>query len=261
MAGRLANKVALITGASKGIGRAIAKLFAQEGAKVVLNYVSDDNAAQSSASEIRAFGGSVTLFKGDVSKKADMLALAAVALEQYDRIDILCANAGIYPLSRLEEISEAEWDRVQDVNLKGTFLAVQACLPQMMAQRYGRIVVISSTTGLFTSLPLEVHYGASKAGQVGFVRSAALPLARHKITINAILPGYIRTEGMEESASQEWLSRLTKHVPLQRLGEPFEVAQGALFLAGDEAAYITGQTITIDGGLVVPELPLDMFDF
>ena len=261
MTNRLANKVAIVTGASKGIGKAIAKLFAQEGAKVVLNYATDDKAAQSSANEIRSVGGSVIFFKGDVSKRADMLALAAASLEAYGRIDILCANAGIYPMSRLEEISEAEWDRVQDVNLKGTFLAVQACLPQMRAQGYGRIVVISSTTRVFTSLPLEVHYGASKAGQVGFVRSAALPLAKHNITINAILPGYIRTEGIEESASQQWLSRLTKHVPLQRLGDPSDVAQGALFLASDEAAYITGQTLTIDGGLIVPELPLDMFEF
>lgn len=175
MAQRLHNKIAIVTGGSKGIGKGIAKLYAAEGAKVVLNYASDDRAAQHTADEIRSLGGEITLCKGDVSKRADMQALTALTVATYGRIDILCANAGIYPTVTLEEMSEEDWDRVNDVNYKGTFLSAQACLPQMIAQKYGKIVVISSTTGVFTSLAREVHYGASKAGQVGFVRSASLP--------------------------------------------------------------------------------------
>lgn len=151
MTNRLLNKVAIITGGSKGIGKGIAKLYVAQGAKVVLNYASDNNAAQATAEEIRSQGGEAIVHKGDVSKRADMQEMAALTLATYGRIDILCANAGIYPKAAIEEMSEEEWDRVNDVNYKGTFLAVQACLPQMIAQRYGKIVVISSTTG---SLPV-----------------------------------------------------------------------------------------------------------
>ena len=258
MTNRLLNKVAIITGGSKGIGKGIAKLYAAHGARVVLNYASDDNAAQATAEEIRSQGGEAIVHKGDVSKRADMQEMAALTLATYGRIDILCANAGIYPKAAIEEMSEEEWDRVNDVNYKGTFLAVQACLPQMIAQRYGKIVVISSTTGVFTSLPFEVHYGASKAGQVGFVRSASLPLAKHNITINAVLPGFIYTEGIEQDMTQAEIERVVSAIPMKRLGSPLDVAYAALYLASDESCYVTGQTLTIDGGLVVPELPLDM---
>ena len=226
---------------------------------MVLNYASDDRSAQNTADEIRSQGGEVMLCKGDVSKRADMQALAALTLATYSRIDILCANAGIYPKADLETMTEEQWDQVNDVNYKGTFLSVQACLPQMITQRYGKIVVISSTTGVFTSLAREVHYGASKAGQVGFVRSASLPLAKHNITINAILPGIIDTEGIATDEDSLQRAKLVQAIPMQRLGEPLDIAYGAVYLSCDESRYITGQTLTIDGGLIVPELPIESF--
>ncbi len=257
---RLSDKVAIVTGASKGIGKAIAKLYAEEGARVLAVFHSDETGARNTLEEIKAAGGEASLFQADVSKKADAEKMAEEALRLYGRVDVLCSNAGIYPFVTLEEMTEEDWDRVLSVNLKGTFLAVKACLPQMQAQNYGRIVCISSTTGPRTGVPGLAHYGASKNGIIGFIRNACLELGKHNITINAVEPGAVLTEGIKDALDEATLKEIEKEIPLKRMADPLDVAYAALFLATDESKYITGQSIVVDGGLILPEMPLRLFE-
>lgn len=256
---RLNGKVAIVTGASRGIGKAIAKLYAQHGAKVLVNYVQNEAGAQQTVAEITADEGEGMIFRADVSHGEETEAMAAAALECYGRIDILCANAATFPTASIEQMTEDQWDRMLDVNLKGTFLAVKACLPSMKTQQYGKIVVISSTSGGRVGLAGAANYGASKAGQLGFVLCACLELAPYNITINAILPGCVATEDFLRGWQGERLAMLTREIPMQRLAEPREVAYGALFFASDESRYITGQSLVIDGGMIVPEVPAQLY--
>ena len=257
---RLRDKVAIVTGTSKGIGKAIAKLYGEEGAKILAVFHTDETGAHETLEEIKVAGGEVSLFQADVSKKADTEKMAAEALRLYGRVDVLCSNAGIYPLVKLEEMTEEDWDRVLSVNLKGTFLAVKACLPQMQAQNYGRIVCISSTTGPRTGVPGLAHYGASKNGILGFIRNACLELGKYNITINAVEPGAVLTEGLKEALDETTIMEIEKEIPLKRMADPLDVAYAALFLATDESKYITGQSIVVDGGLILPEMPLRLFE-
>ncbi len=252
---RLRGKVVIVTGASRGIGKAIATLYAAHGARVLIVYRNDEAGAQKTVAEIRAAGGEGAIFQGDVSQAADMEAMAAMAIHLYGRIDILCANAAIFPMAPIKDMTEEMWDQMHAVGLKGTFLAVKACLPQMQAQQYGKIVVISSTSGGKVGLGGASNYGATKAGQIGFVLCACLEMAQDNITINAILPGCVATEGFVKGMGEERLAILTQEIPMKRLADPVEIAHGALFLSTDESRYITGQTLIIDGGLVVPEVP------
>jgi 3-oxoacyl-[acyl-carrier protein] reductase len=178
--------------------------------------------------------------------------MAQTASERHGGIDILCCNAGIFPAAKLFDMKESDWDQVLDVNLKGTFLSIQACLPALKAKGKGRIIITSSITGPITGYPGWSHYGASKAGQLGFIRSAAIELAPHNITINAVLPGNILTEGVK-ALGPEYIARMTSAIPAGRLGSVEDVAYAALFLASDEAAFVSGQTIVVDGGQVLPE--------
>ncbi len=247
----IAGRSVIVTGASKGIGKGIARLFASKGARVLI--ASRDLAqAEATAAQMRADGASVTAVAADVSKPEDNARIAQTAIERHGGIDILCCNAGIYPSATLFDLTEAEWDQVMDVNLKGTFLSVQACLPALKARGKGRIVVTSSITGPITGNAGWSHYAASKAGQLGFIRTAAIELAPHRITINAVLPGNILTEGLV-GLGPEYIAQMTSAIPARRLGSVEDVAYAALFLASDEAGYITGQTIVIDGGQVLPE--------
>ena len=179
-------------------------------------------------------------------------AMAAFALETWGRIDLLAANAGIFPAAKLDVMTEGDFDRVIDVNLKGTFLAIRAVLPAMKAARKGRIVVTSSITGPITGYPGWAHYGASKAGQLGFVRTAAIELAPWGITINAVMPGNIRTEGLD-GLGADYLAKMEGSIPMRRLGSVADIANAALYFATDEAGYVTGQNIVVDGGQVLPE--------
>jgi 3-oxoacyl-[acyl-carrier protein] reductase len=185
--------------------------------------------------------------------------MAKVAVERYGGIDILCCNAGVFPSAKLGEMRPADWDQVLDINLKGTFLSVSACLPSLRARGKGRIIVTSSITGPITGYPGWSHYGASKAGQLGFIRTAAIELATRNITINAVLPGNIRTEGVE-GLGADYIERMTSAIPQRRLGSVEDVAYAALFLASDEAAFISGQTIIVDGGQVLPESHMALDD-
>jgi 3-oxoacyl-[acyl-carrier protein] reductase len=251
MAGRLNGKTAVITGSSRGIGKGIAKVFAAEGAKVLI-VARDEQAGNAIVGEIRRTGGEAHFCRADVSRWSDAEALAQSAMDRFGRLDILVSNAGIFPSARIESMTEAEWDEVQAVNLKGTFFAVKVCFARMKPQRYGRVVLTSSITGPVTGFPGWAHYGATKAGMLGFLRTAALEFAPHGVTINAVLPGNIRTEGLD-GLGAEYLRRMEQAIPIGKLGEPEDVGYAALFLASDEARFITGQTLIVDGGQVLPE--------
>ena len=251
MAERLSGKSAIVTGATRGIGRSIASVFATEGANVFV-VGRDEQQGAEVVDAIGNAGGSATFFKADVSRWQDVTSMAAAAVQRYGGIDILCINAGIFPSARIEEMSEEEWDTVNSVNLKGTFLCVKACLPHMKQRPEGRIVLTSSITGPITGFPGWAHYGATKAGMLGFMRTAAIELARHNITVNAVMPGNIMTEGLDD-VGEDYLRRMEQSIPMARLGDPKDVAYAVLSFASPEANYITGQTLVVDGGQTLPE--------
>ncbi len=251
----IAGKSVVVTGGSKGIGKGIARIFAAEGAKVLLT--GRDAATGNAAVEANTGAGGTAAFSaGDVVSWDDMRAMAAAAIERHGGIDILCANAGIFPSANLVDMAPEEWDETLGVNLKGSFLAVKACLPHMIEQASGRIVLTSSITGPITAMPGWSHYGASKAGQLGMMRAAALELAGHGITINAVMPGNIMTEGMD-TAGADYIRRMAETIPMKQLGTVEDIAYAALYFASDEAGYVTGQTIVVDGGQVLPEALID----
>lgn len=254
----LSGRSVIVTGASKGIGKGIARVFAAKGAKVLLA-ARDLAQAEAAADGIRSTGGTASAVRADVSNEEDCARMARTALEAHGGIDIVCCNAGIFPAARLGAMAAADWDQVLDINLKGTFLTVHACLAPLKARGRGRIIVTSSITGPITGYPGWSHYAASKAGQLGFVRTAAIELGPHNITVNAVLPGNILTEGVE-TLGPEYISRMTSAIPQRRLGSVEDVAYAVLFLASDEAAFITGQTIVVDGGQVLPESHMALED-
>jgi 3-oxoacyl-[acyl-carrier protein] reductase len=251
MLNSIEGRSVIVTGASKGIGKGIAKVFAAKGARVLV-VARNIGPAEATANEIRAAGGNASAFAADVSSWADAQRVAAEAKAQFSGIDILCSNAGIFPAAKLHELTAEAWDEVLGISLKGTFLTIKACLPAMKLKRKGRIVITSSITGPITGYPGWSHYGASKAGQLGFMHTAAIELAPHNITINAVMPGNIKTEGLDGMGA-EYLGQMTASIPMKRLGSVEDIAYAALFFASDEAAYITGQTLVVDGGQVLPE--------
>lgn len=251
MPGRVQDKVAIVIGSARGIGAAIAERLVEEGARVALaDTLVEDGAATASRLAAR---GEATFVATDVSRKESVDRLVEATLARFGRIDILVQNAGIYPYTMLPDISVEEWDAVLGVNLRGCFLAIQACSAPMRAQSYGRIVLTSSITGPRVSSPGHGHYSASKAGINGLIRAAAIELAPNGITVNGVEPGNILTEGMRAERPREFIRAMERSVPLGRLGTPRDVAHAVLFLASDEAAYITGTTIIVDGGQIVPE--------
>ena len=247
----IAGRSVIVTGASKGIGKGIATVFCRNGGKVLI--VSRNLAdAEACAEELRRDGGTAMGLAADVTSLDGMRKVADTATSAHGGIDILCANAGIYPQARIEELSPDDWDRVFATNLKGTFLAIKACLPHLKQSDQGRVILTSSITGPITGFPGWSHYGATKAGQLGFMRTACIELAKYGITINAILPGNILTEGLA-ALGPEYERSMAASIPLKRLGTVDDVGYAALFLASKEAAYITGQTIVVDGGQILPE--------
>jgi 3-oxoacyl-[acyl-carrier protein] reductase len=247
----LEGRSVVVTGASKGIGKGIALRFARAGCRVLVVARSAGDAL-AVAEEIAAAGGTAQACAADVTRPADMQVMAARAVDAFGGIDILCANAGIFPACPLDTMTEADFDQVMATNLKGTFLAISACLPAMKAKKSGRIILTSSITGPVTGFSGWAHYGASKAGQLGFMRTAAIELALHGITVNAVLPGNIVTEGLE-GMGEEYMRTMAASIPMQRLGTVMDVANAALFFASFEAGYVTGQSLIIDDGQILPE--------
>jgi NAD(P)-dependent dehydrogenase (short-subunit alcohol dehydrogenase family) len=242
--GALSGRVALVTGAARGLGRATAEALLASGARVALN-VHRPEQAEALA---RALGEDILVRPGDVADARTVQALVAEVLDRFGRLDVLVNNAAAAYSTRFEQITEEEWRRALDVNLTAAFLCIQAAVPAMKAQGYGRVVNLSSTAGKSVSTLGGAHYTASKAGLLGLTRAAAKELGRFGITVNAICPGLIDTELTREHASAEELAALARSFPIQRLGTAAEVADLVCFLASEQAGYITGASLDINGG-------------
>jgi 3-oxoacyl-[acyl-carrier protein] reductase len=244
----LKGRSVLVTGGSKGIGKGIARVFAQAGARVAIVSRHADQ-AEAAAKEIGhgAFG-----LAGDVTSLASMEAVMKAAAERSGGLDVLCANAGIFPPAKLEDMTSEQWDEVVDTNLKGTFHSVKAAVPYLKTSDQGRIVLTSSITGPVTGFPGWTHYGATKAGQLGFMRTACIELAKYGITVNAVMPGNIITEGLA-GMGEDYQKSMAASVPLKKLGVVEDIGYAALYFASKEANYVTGQTIIVDGGQILPE--------
>lgn len=246
---RLSGKRALVTGANRGIGRAVALRLAAEGASVALNYRAGREEAEAVVAEIEASGGSAAVLQGDVSVAAEAEALVGAAEAALGGLDILVNNAGATRDNLLMRLSEEDWDAALNTNLKGAFLCAKAAIRPMLRQRFGRIVNMSSVVAL-TGNPGQANYAAAKAGLIGFTRTVAREVASRGVTVNALAPGFIETQ-MIESIPDDLRARILERIPLGRFGAPDDVAGCVAFLCGDDGAYITGQTISIDGGLAL----------
>lgn len=245
----LDDKVAIVTGASRGIGRAVALELAKAGAKVVINYAGNAAAAESVRDIIVEGGGQAIVVQADVSDASSVDNLAKKTIEAFGHIDILVNNAGITRDSLLMRMKEADWDDVMNTNLKGIFNCTKAISKIMMKQRSGRIVNMTSVVGLMGNAG-QSNYAAAKAGVIGFTKSMAKELAPRGITVNAIAPGFIATD-MTAILSDAVKTDLVQKIPLGRLGEPEDVAKAVLFLVSGSTNYITGQTLNVDGGMVM----------
>lgn len=242
----LQGQTALVTGGAKGIGKGIATVLRRAGAEVIIADIDREHGEATAA----VLGGHYQPL--DVRAQDSCRAAIAAAVARFGALDILCSNTGIFPQKTLAEMNEADWDETHGINLKGTFFMVQAAAEAMRPRGYGRIVITSSITGPVTGFPGWSHYGASKAGQLGFMRSAALEYARFGITINAVMPGNVLSEGLK-AQGETYLAQMRAAIPTHTLGTPEDIGYAACFLASREAAYITGQTIIIDGGQILPE--------
>ena len=247
----LSGQVALVTGSSRGIGAAIAKTLAAAGASVGINYRSNADAADAVIDEIRAGGGEALRVPGDVSDENTAEAVVKTTADRLGRLDILVNNAGINRDRLVMRMTAADWDEVIAVNLRGTFLPTRFAIPLMVRQRYGRIINISSVVGL-SGNPGQANYAASKAGQIGMTKAIAREVASRNVTVNAVAPGFIEigdAGGMTGELTDEQRSQVLSRVPAGRFGGADDVAAAALYLASPGASYVTGQTLTIDGGM------------
>ncbi len=242
------GKSVIVTGGSKGIGRGIATVFARQGAKVTIT-ARGEEALKLAAAEI---DGDVRYELCDVSDWASVQSMVANVVKAHGGLDVICANAGAFPQTKIIDMDPKEWDDVMATNLRSSFLCVKAVIPHFEKAGKGRVVLTSSITGAITGFPGWSHYGASKSGQLGFLKTAAMELSRYNTTINAVMPGNIYTEGLQ-NLGQEYLDTMAASIPLKRLGDVEDIGNAALFFASDEAAYITGQQIVVDGGQIIPE--------
>lgn len=245
----LENKVALVTGGSRGIGKAIAMHFAEEGASVAITYTSSSDQASVVVKAIESAGGNAVAAKCDSSVPGEVIACVNAVIERFTTIDILVNNAGITRDTLLLRMSESDWDAVLDVNLKGAFLFTKEVMKTMMRNRSGKIINISSIVGLIGN-PGQANYVASKAGLIGFTKAVAKEIASRNVTVNCIAPGFVRTD-MTDALKEEQKQALLSMIPLKRFSEPEEIAAVAAFLASGKSDYITGQVICVDGGMVM----------
>jgi 3-oxoacyl-[acyl-carrier protein] reductase len=240
------GRTVIVTGGTKGIGKGIARVFARAGANVVV--VGRDAATgEAAAADLGA-----TYVRADIAQAGDCERMAAEAGQRFGGIDVLCANAGIFPDVKLADMTERDIDDIFATNVKGTMLSVKACMPALERSGHGRVIITSSITGPITGYPGWSHYGATKAAQLGFLRTAAIELAPRGITINAVMPGNIETEGLAEMGP-DYRAAMEASIPQKKIGTVEDIGHAALFFATDEANYITGQTIVVDGGQVQPE--------
>ena len=246
---KLEGKVAVVTGASRGIGRAIALKLADEGAKVVVNYSGSQAKAEEVVARIHENGGEAIAVQASVSQSEEVIALIDTAVKTFGSLDILVNNAGITRDNLLMRMKEDEWDDVLNTNLKGVFLCTKAVTRQMMKQRAGRIINISSIVGVAGNAG-QANYVAAKAGVIGLTKTTAKELASRNILVNAIAPGFIETE-MTDQLPEELKQGMLTQIPLAKLGQPEDIAKAVAFLASDDANYMTGQTLNIDGGMVM----------
>lgn len=245
----LEGKVALVTGASRGIGREIALELARQGANVAVNYAGSEAKANEVVDEIKALGKEAFAVKCDVSNNDEVASMVKDTIERFGKLDILVNNAGITKDNLLMRMKENEWDDVINTNLKGVFLCTKAVTRQMMKQRVGRIINIASVVGV-SGNPGQANYVAAKAGVIGLAKTSAKELASRNITVNVIAPGFITTD-MTDKLPEEVRTEMLKQIPLARFGEPKDIATATAFLASDDASYITGQTLHINGGMVM----------
>lgn len=244
----LKGRSVLITGGSKGIGKGIARVFAEAGAKVAVVARHGDQAAAAA----RDIGHGAIGLAGDVTSLASMDAAIKAVVQKNGGLDVLCANAGIFPSAKLEEMTSEQWDETVDTNLKGTFHSVKAAIPYLKKSNQGRVIITSSITGPVTGFPGWTHYGATKAGQLGFMHTACIELSKYGVTVNAVMPGNIVTEGLA-GMGEDYQRTMAASIPLKRLGTVEDIGYAALYFASKEAAYVTGQTIIVDGGQTIPE--------
>ena len=249
---RLDGKVAVVTGSGQGIGEAIALLFAREGAAVVVNARTEKQVARV-VDNIVQEGGNAHGVTADIGSLQGVDALIEATVNQFQHIDILVHNAGIFPFDLLENLEDDAWNEVISVNLTSAYRLTHACIPHMKERGDGRVLFTSSVQGNRVAVPGCAHYATSKAGINGFIKAAALELSRYGITVNGVEPGLVRTPGTDSAMSEEKQRQWAKYVPLKRWGEPIEIAHAMLYLASPEAGYVTGQTIIVDGGALLPE--------
>ncbi len=244
----LEGQVALITGSSRGIGAVIARRMAEAGAKIALNYNASLDAAVQVKETIATGGGDAMLIAGDVSDEGQAQQAVKAVLEHYGRLDILVNNAGIHRDRLLLRMTSADFDEVLQVNLRGAFLCTKYVMPHFVRQHYGRVINMSSVVGL-TGNPGQANYAAAKAGLIGFTKAVAREVASRNVTVNAVAPGYIAT-GMVEGLSEEQRNQILERIPMGRFGTSEDVAETILFLSSEGAGYLTGQVLTVDGGLI-----------
>ncbi len=244
----LEGSVALVTGASRGIGAVVAARLAEAGAKVGVNYLSSHDAAAEVVDSINRRGGEAMLVEGDVGQETSAASAVKQVIDQWDRINILVNNAGINRDRLLLRMTSDDWDQVLTVDLKGAFLCTRHVMPHFIRQHGGRVINISSVVGI-SGNPGQANYAAAKAGLIGFTKAVAREVASRNVTVNAVAPGYVAT-GMVEQLSEETRQRILDRIPMGRFGTPEDVAEAVLFLCGQGAAYITGQVLTIDGGMI-----------
>lgn len=260
MLGNLEGKVAIVTGAGQGIGEGIASVFAQAGAKIIVATRTALN-GQETVDRVRAEGGEAILIQTDVGHRDQIEAMVKATIEEYGKLDIMVHNAAVFPMYSIEDLPDEALDLTLNVNLKAAWWLTQACLPHLRKQGQGRLLFTSSVTGPTVAMPETGHYAASKGGLNGFIRTAALEFARENITVNGVEPGYISTPAMEHLGDKDEIEQMARYIPKGYLGQPEDIANAMLYLASDEASYVTGQTLIVDGGSTLPESPVVLEQF